>query len=337
MTQTSLDDSSEIARSRPAILANLADFLYPVSMQTGKRWGLALVGSVAISLLVPSNASAQTPPPAGPVAPPPSMAQPAPTPGVVQNTAAPAGVAPAMQPVQPQSALVPNQVPPQQQTTYVPGQPSTQPQQQAPQPPIIQLQKDPALPPPVMRTDHVHDGFYARLGLGFGQLGTTMNTPESGAIDGDGSTLALDVAIGYAVSPGIVLGGTLMAEQMPSVELGGMSPVVSDVGAMLIGPFFDGYPNARGGFHLGGALGAARTTIQREEVAGFKNAGGLGLAGWVGYDIWVASQWSAGLQLQVMGTRTKADAVAVPNNDNLGGSATMATRSIALMLTGLYN
>lgn len=324
----SVQDSLQLWRSRPAALASLADFLYPVGMQTGKCWGLALVGAVAINLLGAGSAAAQVPPPAGPSTPPPPAAQQMQTTPTSQGPAAPPpGVVPAPIPVAAESQPA--------QSGFAPAPPTAP--QQVPPPPIIQLQKDPALPPPVMRTDHVHDGFYARLSLGFGQLGTTMNAPDSGAINGDGSTLALDLAVGYAVSPGIVLGGAFMVEQMPSVELSGMSPVVSDVGAMLIGPFFDGYPDARGGFHLGGSLGLARTTIQREEAAGFKNAGGFGIAGWVGYDIWVASQWSAGLQLQVMGTRTKADADAVPNNNNLGGSATMATRSIGLMLTGLYN
>lgn len=186
-----------------------------------------------------------------------------------------------------------------------------------------------------MRTDHVHDGFYARLSLGFGQLGTTMNAPESGAIKGDGSTLTLDVSLGYALSPGIVLGAMLITEQMPSVELSANAPVVTDVSAGTLGAFFDGYPNPRGGFHLGGGLGFAGTNIQRKEAAGFKNAGGFGLAGWVGYDIWVADQWSAGLLVRLMGTRTRADADETENN--LSGTATMATRSISLLLTGVYN
>ncbi|HEY5959701.1 MAG TPA: hypothetical protein VIV60_24265, partial [Polyangiaceae bacterium] len=110
----------------------------------------------------------------------------------------------------------------------------------------------------------------------------------------------------------------------------------SDVSTLLFGPFFDGYPRSRGGFHLGGTLGFAGTRVQRpSEAAGFNRANGFGLAGWVGYDVWVADEWSAGILLRLMGTRTKADADATANND--AGSATMATQSIAIMLTGLYN
>jgi len=47
-----------------------------------------------------------------------------------------------------------------------------------PQPPVINLQKDPALPPPVMRTDHVQTDSMRRLSLGLGSLGASMNVPH---------------------------------------------------------------------------------------------------------------------------------------------------------------
>jgi hypothetical protein len=224
-------------------------------------------------------------------------------------------------------------------TLQQPRSPGVAAAPQEPPLPLIDLHRDPPLPPPVMRTDHNHDGFYLRLSLGFGNLGTTMNAPSSGAVKASGSTLALDAAVGYAVKPGIVLGGNLMLESLPSadVELGRSGyQGTSDVSAGLLGAFFDGYPNSRGGFHLGGTFGLASATVQRpKEAAGFERAGGFGLAGWVGYDVWVAEQWSAGILLRLMGTRTRADAEATANNE--AGKATMATQSIALMLTGLYN
>jgi hypothetical protein len=208
-------------------------------------------------------------------------------------------------------------------------------QLQPPPPPAIDLHKDAPLPPPVMRTDHTHDGFYARLSLGFGHLGATMNPPENNGVKGSGSTLALDLALGYAVSPGIVLGGTAMMESLPSARLDADAPVVTDVTAWLLGPFFDGYPKARGGFHLGGGLGLAGARLNPVSAVGFTKAMGYGLAGWLGYDVWVADQWSAGILLRLMGTRSKADAIETLNG--AAGNATMATQSIAIMLTGVYN
>lgn len=320
MPSTIHDFSSDSAPARTRTLAVPDKFHYLVGMQPGARNVLLLAGSLALSLATHS-ALAQTAPAetAAPAAAPLARSSSAPAPGA--------------QPPAPNSAPAPGAQPPAPTTTPAPGFAAqlTPP----PEPPLIQIQKDPPLPPPVMRTDHVHDGFYARLSLGFGQLGTTMNAPESGAIKGDGSTLAIDLSLGYAVSPGIVIGGMVIGEQMPSVELDAPAPVVTDVGAGMLGAFFDGYPDPRGGFHLGGGLGLAETNVQRKQAAGFKHAGGLGLAGWLGYDIWVADQWSTGLLVRFMGTRTRADADETENN--LAGNATMATRSISLLLTGLYN
>jgi hypothetical protein len=296
------------------VLATSPNVLYLVDMRKASQWGCAVVGSLVICLGLPLSAHAQP----QPTAPPPPAANPGGWIGPEQ--AAPAGST---------DAPVPTEV----STAAPPRAPAAQ--APAPKPPTIDLHSDPPPPPPVKRTDRTHDGFYARLNLGFGNLGTTMNSPDSGAVKGSGSTLALDLALGYAVSPGIVLGGTLLMEHLPSAELSATRPVVSDVGAGMVGPFFDGYPNAREGFHLGGGLGLASARVQREEAAGFKKAAGFGIAGWVGYDVWVADQWSAGVLVRLMGTRTKADAVATENN--LAGSATMATQSIALMLTGVYN
>lgn len=309
MSKAIINISAGSAASPSPKLAASKKFLYLVGMQSGLRTKTPLCGLAGLVLLTAQSAFAQTPP----ETPPPSAA-------AAPETPVAEAPPPAPQTPQPYAGAT------------APGQPTSSP---PPQPPLIQLQKDPPLPPPVMRTDHVHDGFYARLSLGFGQLGATMNAPESGAIKGDGSTLTLDVSLGYAVSPGIVLGAMLIAEQMPSVELSANAPVVTDVSAGMLGAFFDGYPNPRGGFHLGGGLGFAGTGIQRKAAAGFDRAGGFGLTGWVGYDIWVADQWSAGLLVRLMGTRTRADAEETENN--LSGNATMATRSISLLLTGVYN
>lgn len=162
-----------------------------------------------------------------------------------------------------------------------------------------------------------------------------MNPPQTNGITGKGSTLALDLALGYALNPGIILGGTFMMESLPSAHLDADDPVVTDVNVGLLGPFFDGYPKARGGFHLGGGLGFAGTRVHPESAAGFTKSRGIGLAGWLGYDVWVADQWSAGILLRLMGSRTKADAI--ETNNGAAGNATMATQSIAIMLTGVYN
>jgi hypothetical protein len=188
----------------------------------------------------------------------------------------------------------------------------------------------------VPRTGRLHDGFYARLNLGFGTLGATVDTTGGGENpNADGDTLALDVAVGFSPRPGIAVGGTLMLESLPSADFGGASPTEATVGTMLLGPFFDGYPNARGGFHLGGALGLSQDRLSTSAVGGFKKANGFGLAGWVGYDLWVAEQWSVGGLVRLMGTRASADVDGSSAFDT--GTAHIATQSVHVVLTTVYH
>jgi hypothetical protein len=123
-------------------------------------------------------------------------------------------------------------------------------------------------------------------------------------------------------------------ESLPS---GNFDPAGTEanVSTLLVGPFFDGYPNARRGFHLGGTVGFAQDRFSRRSLAGFTKANGYGIAGWIGYDIWVADEWSVGGLVRLMGTRGSADAEATTYYDR--GTANPATQSIALMLTVLYH
>lgn len=258
---------------------------------------------------------------------PPLMAQ--------QPESEPPAPAVAQPPAAPPAVAAPGQAPPN--SVAAPVAPAVGNAVPAPaEPTLINLQHDPAPPPPVPRTDRVHDGFYARLNLGFGNLGVIADSPgTSTAPDADGDTMSLDLAVGYAPSPGIALGGALLLESLPSASFSGETKTKASVTTLLVGPFFDGYPRARGGLHLGGAVGLAQDQLSQLDVAGFKRANGYGIAGWIGYDIWVADQWSVGGLVRLMGTRTSADAEATENST--AGSATLSTRSIQLMLTALYN
>jgi len=207
-----------------------------------------------------------------------------------------------------------------------PAATSTEP----PPPPVISVEQPPP-PPPVKRTFHVHDGFYTRVDLGFGSVRATVSSPYSDVDhSGNADSLGFDLMVGGSPSPGVAVGGALMLDSGVSATFDTeVGRIESDVGTALLGAFIDGFPNARKGFHLGGALGLVSARLSTRNVAGFRNSHGVGLSAWAGYDAWVADEWSLGGLLRLNGTRTQADVD--------GHSETMGTGSVELMLTALYN
>ena len=197
--------------------------------------------------------------------------------------------------------------------------------------PMIQLAAQAPPPAPVVaRTDKTHDGFYARLNLGFGSQSTKIDdgTPLDN-FSGSGGTLDVDVLVGGAPSPGIILGGALLLESLPSTTFrADPYSLKTSLTLATLGPFIDGYPNPRGGFHLGGTLGLTSARLSSDPNLPYNKAFGFGLAAWLGYDWWVADQWSLGGLLQFSGARTT-------HHENSTDMA-VDTRAIALLLTAVY-
>jgi hypothetical protein len=183
---------------------------------------------------------------------------------------------------------------------------------------------------PTTRTDKLHDGFYLRLNLGFATQWTSIDSAATVPnYSAKGTTIAADLLIGGAPSPGLIFGGALQFESLPSSRFEADSRSAK-TGILLgtIGPFFDGYPNSRGGFHSGGMLGFSAAHLTGNDYFAPDETYGFGLATWLGYDGWVADQWAVGGLLQFSGAHLAAHR----DSSDLGVFA----RSVALLLTAVY-
>jgi len=194
--------------------------------------------------------------------------------------------------------------------------------------PRIDLSTPPP-PEPIDRKFRQHEGFYLRLGGGLGTLGADYDTPLLEASSG-GVSLELEALVGGSPASGLSIGGGVLA----SLQLGGDWEAEDVVGTQsanlttfIIGPFADGYPHPRDGWHFGGLIGLASVSFDGPGGGDGSDALGVGGAGWVGYDIWVAPEWSIGAALRI-------DALRATNSDD---DITVSKIGGTLGVSVLYN
>lgn len=194
-----------------------------------------------------------------------------------------------------------------------------------------------AAPPPapvVPRSHHVHDGFYLRGGLGVGPQWLKLDDDVSGAVfDGNDLSLSFDLMVGGSPGRGFTVGGALLFDALSSLELendGRATGLDPNVGIALIGVFVDAFPDAKRGFHAGGALGLAGVNFSElDTTSESRESQGFGGALWLGHDFWVADEWSIGPMLRFTTTFT--------SDRKDGRDYSVTTRGLTLLLTGLYH
>jgi hypothetical protein len=172
---------------------------------------------------------------------------------------------------------------------------------------------------------------------GSGTILLTSNDPGSDAtVTYKGWGPAYQLLIGGTVARGFVLGGGVVGQRMldPKVTMK-YSPLrvrsdatFEDVGEGatsigLIGPFFDWFPREGGGLHFGTMVGFALLGLEE---------GHSGVAGslWGGYDFWISSQWSLGIEACFAALRSQHSL------RNFSGTLDDSAINAALLLTALY-
>jgi hypothetical protein len=132
-----------------------------------------------------------------------------------------------------------------------------------------------------------------------GVLSLSLKDEDGDEGDMSGTGPSVELALGGAVAPGVILGGGIYGTSVSSptykqegVEVDGGAAIAS-----MIGPFIDVYPNPNGGLHLELAVGY--TTLSAKAGDEFPNddqsGGGIGVVAGVGYEWWIGEQWSAGV------------------------------------------
>lgn len=184
------------------------------------------------------------------------------------------------------------------------------------------------------RTYRMHEGFYLRAAFGYGWL--SVDHDYSGLrgdpnLEGAGSGLAADLWVGLGPAPGMAVGAGVSLTQAFSVALSGGGYDAGEHSLLmgLAGPFFDAYPIATQGWHLGGLIGGALFTLDSGGAGGPDSALGFGGAIWGGYDFWVADEWSAGALLRFQAAAGKGSEGAI--------DVDAAALGIGLTLGVLYN
>jgi hypothetical protein len=162
-----------------------------------------------------------------------------------------------------------------------------------------------------------HDGFFLRLGVGGGGFHDSFSLPVllGSQFNGTatGATGSFEISAGYAVRPGLILGGGVYAEQVVNPKISFQGNTVSTdihVGTLvMVGPFVDWYPKS-GNFHFGGALTAARITLQ-DNAGNIKDQSPVGgaVVAEVGYDFPFTDnqRWALGLMARFVGGYLKDD------------------------------
>ena len=197
-------------------------------------------------------------------------------------------------------------------------------QQSPPPPPPVVAGPEPVAPPPAPK----HTGFYLRLGAGVGGFGDSMQVQGTGIYTGtaSGGTGSLELGLGGAIKPGLIIGGAVYSETMvnPTMSINGLN-VATDyqVGTLgLLGPFIEWYLNPNKGFHLGGALCAARITLSDDKgVIQTNSILGGGAVFDIGYEWALGDEWGIG----VMGRLIGAGLSDGQTHHDVGGGSVLAS------------
>lgn len=184
------------------------------------------------------------------------------------------------------------------------GEPTPQPEAAAePQPPVTPPPAAeppaPPPPPPAAGPRPTREGFYLRLGLGAG----LRRDGVSGGLDGtlSGFGFAAELAAGWAVLPGFVVGGAIYSDLASSPSFKADNGNTTDLGSAhltMLGAMADWYMQPHeSGFHAQAALTFAVIAVDYKNagVSIGRDASGIGAILGFGYEWAIADEIGLGV------------------------------------------
>lgn len=151
-------------------------------------------------------------------------------------------------------------------------------------------------------------GLFARAALGWGssQANETLTDGQRESLHGTG--LAFDAALGTAVSPIIMLGGTFAYQHIPSPVLtyAGRDTTASGDGSISVAGFLiQAYASRTSGLHFGGLAGFG--SLSAPDPYGLPatfRASGVGYGAEIGYHAPLGDLWHLGAKVRLLGAAT---------------------------------
>ncbi len=145
---------------------------------------------------------------------------------------------------------------------------------------------------PTAAAPRTHDGVYLRVGIGPGYPLATFSPAAGADSDARGPSVNTELAAGVTVRPRLVVGGGTFPMVSPSPSYDGADPGGQHVSGT--GPFVAYWLDARGGLQLQGGLLFAAGYLDGSDTRASQVGFGYGAMVGVGYDRFVAAEWSVG-------------------------------------------
>ena len=148
------------------------------------------------------------------------------------------------------------------------------------------------------------------MGLGGGYLRSSYEASYYEDATLKGGATALELMLGGTPAPGLAFGGALLIQQAsdPNLEFANTRDEVNaDFPLTIIAFFGNFYFDPTQGWYVQGLVGFGSGGLQGpgddDDELGTGFAGGFG----GGYDAWVSSQWSLGVELRLIAASLKYD------------------------------